>query len=128
MPLRFYIDHDMDSAELDRREAYERMFRKAPACLLNIDAIDGVMQSRSFFCISNHVDATVEYAIDGSADDTAIYFQRDWTKVGFLYTPYRMCISEPGAGKFYYKVKTLGQLNRVLMRWAGRVMRQDQTD
>ena len=116
-PLRFGIDNDLDEAELGRREAYERMFRRAHASLLNIDAIDAVMKAQGFFNIWSHLDATVEYVRDGSADETAVFFQRDWSKAGFLRAPYRMCIAEPGVGKFYYRVRSLLQLRRVLARW-----------
>ncbi len=115
--LRFCIDHDLDEAELARREAYERMFRRAPARLLNIDAIDAVMRAKGFFHIWTHVDATVEYAMDGSSDATAIYFQRDWAELGLLRAAYRVCISEPGVGKFYHRVRSPVQLRRALARW-----------
>ena len=117
MSLRFSIDHDMDSAELSRRDAYEHMFRRAPDRLLSMNAIDAVMDAKNFFCIWTHLDATVEYAIDNSSDETAIYFQRDWTKSGLLRAPYRMCISEPGVGKFYYRVRSVMQLRRALAHW-----------
>lgn len=115
--LRFSIDHDTDAAELDRREKYEQMFRRAPVSLLSIDAIDVVMQSMNWFYLWTHMDATVEYAVRDSVDTTQVYLQRDWSKTGFLYVPYRVCISEPGVGKFYYRVRTLAQLKRVLVHW-----------
>ena len=120
MSLRFGIDHDMDSAELSRREAYEHMFRRAPVCLLSMNAIDAFMDARHYFCIWTHLDATVEYELDNSSSETAIYFQRDWTKAGMLHAPYRMCISELGVGKFYYRVRSIAQLRRVLAHWEKR--------
>ena len=117
MPFRFGIDHDMDGAELNRREAYERMFSRAPARLLSAAAIDAVMQQKGFFCLWNHLDATVEYALNASTDTTAVYFQRDWSKTGLLRTPYSMCISEPGVGKFYFRVRSVVHVRRALARW-----------
>ena len=115
--LRFGIDHNTPDTELSRREKYEQMFQRAPAKLLSIDALDVVMQSMNWFYIWTHMDATVEYASHDPSDNTQIYFQRDWSKRGFLYAPYRVCISEPGVGKFYYRVRTLAQLRRVLNHW-----------
>jgi hypothetical protein len=122
MPIRFGIDHDMEDAELNRREAYERqIFRRAPACLLNAGRIDGVLQSEGFFCIWNHLDATLEYAVNASVKRTLVYIQRDWSKAGLLHTPYRMCITEPGIGKFYFRVRSVAQVKRALVRWRTRV-------
>jgi hypothetical protein len=114
--MRFEIDPSVDESELNRRESCERMLLRAPACLLNIAAIDTVMQSRKFFCIWTHLDATTEYAVDGSADETAIYFQRDWGKTGLLHTPYHMLIATPGGRESYYRVRSVAQLGRILTR------------
>jgi hypothetical protein len=131
MALRFGIKTHMRDAELLRRNAYERMFKhtcaRSSAKILTKRSIRTVMQSRHCFRIWTHLDATMEYAIDDSDNETAFFFQRDWsgfvpqrdsTKLVFLRLPFRICISEPGVGKFYYRVRSVGQLRRALDHWA----------
>lgn len=117
--LRFGIDYEMEETELNRREACEKMLSGAPKKLMNIDGIHIAMQEKGFFYLQTYLDATVEY-MDESTKDTVIYFQRDWTKRGYLHTPYRMCIFEPGHGTYYYRVRSIGRLKRVLNSWAAK--------
>ncbi len=84
---------------------------------MSIDTINDVMCRSDFFYVQTHLDATVEYMHE-SDSDVLVFFQRDWSKRGFLHTPYRMCIVEPGNGKYYYRVRSIGQLKRVLAYWA----------
>jgi hypothetical protein len=122
--LRWGIDYDTDEAELDRREAYERMFRRmhakgrVPKRMLCLDHIDRFMQTKNFFFMETHLDATVEYRLHESEDETQIYLQRDWTKAGLLCVPYRVCISDPAAHtKTYCRVRSIAQLRRAIERW-----------
>ena len=119
--LRFGIDHDMDESELNRREAYEIMFRRrALAGLFCLNQIERFMGSRNLFYIWTHEDATFEFAVHSSDDETQVYFQRDWSKRGFLRAPYKMCISDPGLNlRGYYRVRSVAQLKRALDRWDG---------
>jgi hypothetical protein len=60
----------------------------------------------------------VEYRLHESEDETQIDLQRDWTKVGFLCVPYRVCISDPAARtKTYCRVRSIAQLRRAIERW-----------
>ena len=122
--LRWGIDCDITEAELDRREAYERMFRmmhakgRMPKRMLCLDRIDRFMQTKNFFFMETHFDATVEYRLHESEDETQIYLQRDWTKAGLLCVPYRVCISDPAAHtKTYCRVRSIAQLRRAIERW-----------
>ncbi len=86
MALGFGIKTHMRNAELLRRNAYERMFKhtcaRSSAKILSKRSIRTVMQSRHCFRIWTHLDATIEYAIDDSENETAFFFQRDWS--GFV--------------------------------------------
>lgn len=117
MDLHFGIDHDIDEAESKRREAFERMFRKAPECLTSAGAFDAVLQANGFFLLWTHLDGTVEYVDSAETDEALVFLQRDWTHRGYLRAAYRVCISKPGEGKHYFRVRSTWQLARVLESW-----------
>jgi hypothetical protein len=117
--LRFCISEDITEAELERRENYEKMLSGAPKRLLGIDNMHAIMQKKGFFYVQTHLDATVEYMHESEAE-TVFYFQRDWTKRGLLNTPYRVSVYEPGDGKYFYRVRCIKHLSRVLAFWAAR--------
>lgn len=114
--LRFGIDYEMRETELIYREQHEKMLSKSPKSIMNIDSINFEMCRSDFFYVQTHLDATVEYMLE-SESDVMVFFQRDWTKRGFLHTPYRMCIVAPGHGKYYCRVRSIGQLRKVLANW-----------
>jgi hypothetical protein len=117
--LRFGIDYDMDEQELDRRQAFEqRMFRRGDiaAKIVCMDALDRSMKKKQFFPLWVHEDATVEYAIHDSIDETRIFIQRDWAKAGFLRAAYKVYVYKPGGRKYYYRVRSVRQFERAINR------------
>ena len=126
MTLRWGIDYDLDEKELNRREAYELMFRRVQVrgqCgrLLCIDTLDRYLQTKNLFYIWSHEDGTIEYAYHSSEDETQVYLRRDWTKHGFRNISYNVCISDPVSGtRGYFRVRSIAQMQRVIERWQSR--------
>ena len=112
------INRSLSKETINHRNALEVMLRSAPDCMLCTDSIDTVMHNKKYGYVLTFPDCTVLYACKTSKlEDISIFFQRDWTKSGYLHAPYRMSIEMENGGIHHYWIRSVGQLKRALKSW-----------
>ncbi len=94
--------------------------RCAPPSILSLDAIDDVMDSlTSFLFVTSYPDFTVQYVCTyplSISRKIKLFFQRDWTKRGYLHAPYNMFITYRKK-THRYRVRSVGQFKTALKYW-----------
>lgn len=131
--MRVLIDHRISDETVQHREALETMlrgrdqppgksFHPVPECILSISKIDQFMHDNNYGHVFTFHDSTVEYMPNRHSrsvplENVSIFFRRDWTKNGYLHTPYRMTILMPIGGMHHYWVRSVGQLKKALKHW-----------
>lgn len=119
MSEAFIVDDSVELPEFNRRLAYEKTIGGKFPALMSIDNIDRFMKLNGYFQIHDFSDGSIMYAAEG-ADNTEIYFQRDWAKFGFIRAPYHMYISLGAGVQYFFRVCSIKKINRVISWWKKR--------
>ena len=115
----FTVDNDVELPESNRRSAYEATIGSKVPSLMSEQNIRRTMEEMGYYHIHDYSDNSNEFAADGQ-DTTEIFFQRDWTKFGFIRAPYHVYLSLPNRPQYYFRVCSLKKLKRVITWWKKR--------
>ena len=123
------IDHTLSEGTQALRREMETMLegsfrdipdRCAPPSIMSLYAIDDIMDSLGFFLfVKSYADCTVQYICTyplSVSRKIKLFFQRDWTKRGYLHAPYNMFITYRKR-THRYRVRSVGQLKTALKYW-----------
>jgi hypothetical protein len=109
--------------EADLRDSMEGVFqgryrRKIPGCILSMNSIATTMTGKNFLHVVTSFDYTAEFMHkDPHLEEIAFSFRRDWSKRGYIHTPYTMFITMPEGVEYRYCLRSIGQLKTALKHW-----------